>query len=127
MNPLGGPPNYTSLNTLINYIKNNLYFKIVRDNEIIGGIHIQAMNNHHYDLSRIYIKPSEQNKGIGQQSLKFIEKEFPHVTKWTLDTASVCVRNHYLYEKLGYKKTEEMLLDKTSSLYLYLYEKIINN
>lgn len=125
--PAGGPPQYNSVDAQINYIKNNIYFKIVCNDDIIGGINIQAIDNHHYELTTIYIKPSEQKKGIGQEAINFLEKEFPLVTKWTLDTPSVCVRNHHLYEKMGYKKTDKILLDKASSLYLYLYEKIINN
>lgn len=124
--PAGGPPDYDSFDALVNYIKNDIYFKIVNDADIIGGIHVQAIDDYHYYLARIYIKSDEQNKGIGQNAIKFIENEFPLASKWTLDTPSVCVRNHHLYEKMGYKKVDKVLLDKASSLYLYLYEKIIN-
>lgn len=124
--PSGGPPYYDSLDMHIKFIKNDFYYKIVDDDEIIGGIHVQAQEGNHYYLAGIYIKPGEQNKGIGQKAIKFIESEFPYATKWTLDTPSVCVRNHHLYEKVGYKKVDEILLDKASSLYLYLYEKTIN-
>lgn len=123
--PFGGPPGYNSLNDLEDNINKDIYFKILSNGKVIGGIHVTDEGNNHYELTRIFVTPEEQNKGIGQKAINFLEEEFRDVTKWTLDTPSVSVRNHYLYEKMGYKKVNEMLLDEASSLYLYFYEKTI--
>ncbi len=124
--PAGGPPGYDSIDTMINDVNTAIYYKILDDDEIIGGIYIHAIDDNHYELTTIFIDPKVQNRGIGQKAMLFLEKEFPNITKWTLDTPSVCVRNHHVYEKMGYKKVEEILLDEVTSLYLYLYEKTIN-
>lgn len=121
--PSGGPPNYDSKETLLSTINNNIYYKILNNDDIVGGINICVINNEHYELQTIFVDPEIQNKGVGQQSMKFIEEQFPQVKKWTLDTPSPCIRNHHLYEKMGYQKTNEMLLVKELSLYLYFYEK----
>lgn len=123
--PAGGPQGYDSMEAHIKDIKENIYYKIVDDNKIIGGFYVQDMGDNHFYLANIFIKPSEQGRGIGQKAIKFLEAQFPDVTKWTLDTPSVCVRNQHLYEKMGYKRVNKILLDKGTSLYLYLYEKTI--
>lgn len=123
--PSGGPPGYDSIESQIEMIKSHFVFKILCDETIIGGIVVMNNSNSCYELANIYIDPDYQNQGIGQQAIKFIEKEFPDAKKWTLDTPSAATRNHYLYEKMGYIKINEMLLDKNSNLYLYFYEKNI--
>ena len=80
----------------------------------------------HYELSTIFVIPEFQNKGIGQKAILFIEQEFPDAKKWTLDTPSAATRNHYLYEKMGYTKVNEMLIDKKTNLFLYFYEKMVS-
>lgn len=121
--PAGGPPGYDSLDALNKEITENIYFKIMKDGEVIGGVHVTDMDSGHYNLTRIYVEPEAQNKGIGQQAIHFLEEEFSHVVKWSLDTPSVALRNHHLYEKMGYKKVNEMVLDKKTALSLFFYEK----
>ncbi len=121
--PYGGPPGYNSEEAVIKSIEEDKYYKIELDNEIIGGIHVSDLGDNHYELTRIYVTPSEQNKGVGQAAIKFLESTYPDVTKWSLDTPSAATSNHYLYEKLGFVKVNQILLDETSSLYLHFYEK----
>ncbi|MBI9010934.1 MAG: GNAT family N-acetyltransferase [Clostridiales bacterium] len=124
--PAGGPPGYDSLDVLHQEITENMYFKIMKNDKIIGGIHVTDMDSDHYNLTRIYVEPEEQNNGIGQKAINFLEEEFSQVVKWSLDTPSVAKRNHHLYEKMGYRKVNEMILDKATSLSLFFYEKDIN-
>lgn len=124
--PAGGPPGYDSLDALHKEIRENMYFKITNNDKIIGGIHVTDMGSDHYNLTRIYVEPEMQNNGIGQKAIKFIEEEFSQVVKWSLDTPSVAKGNHHLYEKMGYRKVNEMILDKASSLSLFFYEKDMN-
>lgn len=121
--PSGGPPGYNSIDNQIEMIKKHLSYKILDGDTIIGGIVVMNNGNLCYELANIFIDPDYQGKGIGQQAIRFIENEFPNARKWTLDTPSAATRNHYLYEKMGYIKINEMLLDKTTGLYLYFYEK----
>nr|WP_312027401.1 GNAT family N-acetyltransferase [Paenibacillus typhae] len=56
-------------------------------------------------LGRIFIDPLHQNHGYGQESFRFLFQTYPAARKWTLDTPSWALRNHYFYEKLGFIRT----------------------
>jgi GNAT superfamily N-acetyltransferase len=109
----------------LSQIKGGMYYKIVKDGRIIGGIRIFDMKNRHYHLGSIYIHPDFQNCGIGHKAIDFIEKEYPYVQKWSLDTPYKSYRNHCFYEKHGYVKVGETKPEKENGLYLFLYEKSI--
>ena len=101
------------------------YFTIRYDNKIIGGIDIRIFENHHYRLNRIYIATAFQNKGLGSQIMKLIEKQFSNARSWSLDTPQLNTRNQYFYEKFGYIKVgEHRLSDK---LTLFDFEKIMTH
>jgi GNAT superfamily N-acetyltransferase len=76
-----------------------------------------TMKPGHYNLGRIYIDPDYQNKGIGAQTMKFIESAFRDSQKWTLGTPKLAFRNHHFYEKLGYVRIGDDGPDG------YIYEK----
>jgi GNAT superfamily N-acetyltransferase len=71
-------------------------------------------------LEDFCIDPLFQGKGYGYESLVRMEKFYPKCKHWILSTPAYSTKNHYLYEKFGYKKTEE----KCEGL-IYVYEKII--
>lgn len=124
--PNGGPPGYDSVEFQRELIINHMTYNILWDSNIIGSMTITDNGNFHYELSTIFIIPEYQNKGIGQQAIMFIEQEFQDAKKWTLDTPSTATRNHYLYEKMGYTKVHEILIDKKTNLFLYFYEKMVS-
>jgi len=100
-----------------------IYYKILVEDNIIGGVIISDMGGGHYELSRIFIAPDFQNKGIGTQAIQFIEKAFPAAKRWTLDTPCWAYRNQHFYEKMGYVKVGEAAPDKHRWFSLFLYEK----
>jgi GNAT superfamily N-acetyltransferase len=119
----GGPPGYDSVQWQLHIMKKSLYYKILSDGEIIGGIIIFRMGGGHYVLGRIYIDPDYQNQGIGQEAMEFIEQTFPDAEKWTLDTPAWAARNHHFYEKLGYVCVGEQALGADDTA--ILYEKVM--
>lgn len=56
-------------------------------------------------IAALAVLPEYQNKGIAQTALLLIEKKYPDIKTWTLDTIKQESGNCHLYEKLGYKKT----------------------
>jgi len=118
----GGPPGYDSVDWQIWAMRRGIYFKILDDDQIIGGIILFDMRNRHFNLGRIYLDPAYQGRGIGTQAIEFIEDRYPHVKKWTLDTPGWATRNQHFYEKLGYVKVGEELMDG-QDWPLWLYEK----
>jgi GNAT superfamily N-acetyltransferase len=118
-----GPSGYDSIDFQRKLILNNICYKILDKHKIIGGFVLFDKGNSHYRIGNIFIDPKYQNKGIGTLTIQFIEKEFNHVKKWSLDTPYLSYRNHHFYEKMGYKKVGETQLEKGSKFRLFEYEK----
>lgn len=100
----GGPPGYDSPHWQIRMIHEGIYFKILNENNLIGGIIVFKAENSHYVLGRIFIDPGFQNIGIGSQAMRFLEEHFKDARKWTLRTPEWATRNHYFYSKCGFMK-----------------------
>ncbi|MBT2606386.1 GNAT family N-acetyltransferase [Bacillus sp. ISL-53] len=102
-------------------IKKYHHFTILDGETIIGAIDVRG-NDERMHIDKVFIAPSIQNKGAGTAAIQFLEKLFPNVKLWTLYTPYLSFRNHYFYEKFGYKKTKEIEL--TPKLVLFKYEKL---
>ncbi|MEK4347105.1 GNAT family N-acetyltransferase [Paenibacillus sp. FSL P4-0184] len=91
----------------------------------MGGVRIVKKENNTYRVSPIFIMPEYQGMGIAQQVFAIIEQRYNDAKKWELDSIEQEQRNCYLYEKVGYKRTEETkrINDK---LTLVFYEKTID-
>lgn len=118
----GGPPGYDSVDWQVWAMRKAIYYKILDDDRLIGGIILFDMHHRHFNLGRIYIDPDYQDRGIGTLALHFVEKAHPQAKRWTLDTPSWATRNHHFYEKMGYVKVGEEHLEDMA-LWLWLYEK----
>ncbi|MBY6036628.1 GNAT family N-acetyltransferase [Fictibacillus nanhaiensis] len=101
------PPGYSSVE-VTKYMINVLnYFKILFDQEVVGGIIVTLSGKSFARIDRIFVDPSYQGKGIGSTVITLVEKEFPHVRTWDLETSSRQLNNHHFYEKMGYRTTFE--------------------
>lgn len=56
-------------------------------------------------VSALAVLPEFRNRGIAQSALARIEKNYPEIKVWRLDTIEQEKGNCRLYEKLGYKRT----------------------
>ena len=99
----GGPPGYDSVESAREKMHDDIYYKILLDGEIVGGIVVMEMEQGHLHLDLIYVDPQQHDKGIGTQAMTLLEAAHP-AEKWTLDTPTYAVRNQHFYEKLGYVK-----------------------
>jgi GNAT superfamily N-acetyltransferase len=118
----GGPPGYDSVDWTLWAIRAGIYYKILAGDQIIGGVILFDMHKRHFNLGRIFVDPDWQNQGIGTLAIRFVEKAFPYVERWSLDTPEWAVRNHHFYGKLGYVKVGEEV-PEGADIRLYLYEK----
>lgn len=115
-------PACESFETLKDNIEKAHHFTILHEHRhIIGAIDIRG-NNERMHISKIFVDPAIQNKGIGTYSMQYIESIFPDTKLWTLYTPCLSFRNHHLYEKLGYKKVKETPVN--DKLVLFKYEKL---
>ena len=60
-------------------------------------------------LNQIFIVPEFQNHGYAQEAIKAVEGIYPHALRWELDTILQEEKLCYLYEKMGYTKTGQVV------------------
>jgi GNAT superfamily N-acetyltransferase len=67
------------------------------------------------DIESLFIKEEYRKKGIGKALIKFMEKEAreKNILHFHINTNMKNKTARLFYEKLGYKDTGEILLDKT--------------
>lgn len=104
---VGGPPGYNSEHWQGRMMRVGQYYKILADDQIVGGIIIFRKGTRHYELGRIFIDPDFQNQGIGTQAFEFLWQEFPLAKKWTLGTPAWNRRTRHFYKKVGFVEVGE--------------------
>ncbi|MGF2773071.1 GNAT family N-acetyltransferase [Bacillus cereus] len=97
------PPGYFSVEMMEYSIEELDSFKVVMDKEIIGGIIVTISGKSYGRIDRIFVDPVYQGKGIGSHVMKLIEKEYPNIKIWDLETSSRQINNHHFYKKMGYQ------------------------
>ena len=108
---MGGPPGYDSVDWNAGWIEKTPYYKILFDDQIVGGIIVFELAEKHYELGRIWVDPDFQNRGIGQQAVRQMLEAFPEAKKWILGTPSWAIRNQHFYEKMGFVRVRETEVD----------------
>lgn len=99
----GGPPGYDSPNFQIWVMENLTYYKILYEDNIVGGIFLNSRMANHYILERIFVDPRYHNKGIATKAMHSLFNEYPDIL-WTLGTPEWNVRTRHFYERLGFKQ-----------------------
>ncbi|MED3562037.1 GNAT family N-acetyltransferase [Bacillus xiapuensis] len=116
-------PATESWNNFVFRMLTTSHFSIYVNDKLAGGICIVKQADNHNYLYRIFLGSEYQNDGLGSKILRQLEYRYPEVKKWSLDTPKDNQRNRHFYEKLGYKKTGEQIINKY--LTLIDYEKIL--
>lgn len=120
-----GPRNYDSVELRRKCIEDgNRYFKIMLGGEPVGVIGTFLKGND-CRIGVAAIRPSFQNAGAGSAAFELLEREFPAVRRFILDTPYRSFRNHHFYEKLGFRKFRETLEDPATGFTLFHMEKIV--
>ena len=103
----------------------SIYYAIINENTIIGGVNIFKFDEGYY-LCSLFIDSLLQNKGLGSQVMIQLETLHKDRNKWQLETPSSSVQNHHFYEKLGYKHINDMVPDGAPEGFsLRVYEKLL--
>ncbi|MGL5436976.1 MAG: GNAT family N-acetyltransferase [Lachnospiraceae bacterium] len=95
--------------SMLTGMKEYFVYKIIVNGIIVGAISVKEEANHHYYLGALCVIPEYANKGIGQQAMRYLDKEYPHAFHWALETPTDKMQNYYFYMKLGYQVTKEYL------------------
>ena len=96
---------------------------ILEGNKIIGGAFVVGFGKKG-EIGTIFIDPIYQHKDYGKQAIQIIEKAYPKVQKWKLDTPAENYGLHRFYESLGYVKSGEGK-DEKSGIAVFRYEKTV--
>lgn len=97
----GGPPGYDSPEFQNWAMRTLTYYKILYNEEIVGGIILDTGKLDHHILERIFVDPRYHNKGIATKAMILIFNEYTNVI-WTLGTPEWNARTRHFYEKLGF-------------------------
>lgn len=108
---------------ILRQVANDLVYKIMDDNKIIGDVIVRNISEGYYYLRVLSVIPAYQSLGIGTMAIKHIEQENKDWNIWRLVTPEQSYRNRHFYEKLGYKKIGEIA--HSNCLTLINYEKTI--
>ncbi|OAB38591.1 hypothetical protein PMSD_06125 [Paenibacillus macquariensis subsp. defensor] len=100
-------PGFDSLDMHKYHARYGRYYKIINRDILVGVILISTTGREHARIDRLYILPGYQGENIGSDVLLLIEESNPEIKIWTLDTTQKSPRNHYFYEKNGYRLVAE--------------------
>lgn len=114
----GECPGYgRSMESMLQSIEECFVYKIRLEGETIGAISVREQSEGCYYLGALCVVPAFQGKGIGQQAMAFLDREFPQAVHWALETPADKTENHSFYQKHGYKITKEYLDGKVKICY----------
>jgi GNAT superfamily N-acetyltransferase len=100
---------------------NEYYVYILTVNEVvIGTFWTHDVDEDTIELEDFCILPEYQGFGYGYKTLSIMEGMFPKKKRWILGTPFYSLKNHYLYQKAGYKK-----VGTASNETVILYKKLI--
>lgn len=105
----GGPPGYDDgefFRTWLLPYKESIGYKILLDENVIGGLIVWILPEGHNILGTIFVDPNFQDQGVGTQSWSFIEATYPKTKSWRLATPEWAVKNHHFYQKCGFVRVD---------------------
>ena len=117
------PPGLESLEWHQDKIKNGIYYKILDDKNLVGGLYMLAYPDNEMKIEYLFISPDYQGQKIGTKVMALIKEKYKEIKKWFLLTPYKDFGNHQFYEKLGYKKVGEVKPIENSEFKLFQYEK----
>jgi GNAT superfamily N-acetyltransferase len=100
----GGPPGYDKVESESDIIVNFIAYKIVLDNNIIGGLFLIPIEGNKMRFEDFVIDPIYQGHGYGYKVMQLIEEMYPDIKEWQLSTPVFSVGNQHLYTRFGYKE-----------------------
>jgi ribosomal protein S18 acetylase RimI-like enzyme len=98
-----GPPGYDSPGAHARWMSSSDYYKITRENRIVGGVIVVDHDNGRFEMDGIFVDPASHRQGIGSAAIHFLERQYPRAQRWTLGTPGWNTRTPAFYESLGYR------------------------
>ncbi|MBT8374098.1 MAG: GNAT family N-acetyltransferase, partial [Deltaproteobacteria bacterium] len=80
------------------WLNSKTYLKCTKDGSLVGSC-ILDIHDDKGVIVGLHVGPHYMNTGIGSWVLNEIQRLFPKVSIWTLETPDYATRNHHFYEK----------------------------
>ena len=100
------PPLTQTVEELRGDFRTYLFLKAVLDGKIVGSVRGRSKGST-CRISRLFVHPDHQNKGIGRVLMSAVEEKFKSARRYELFTDHKSEKNLALYEKLGYSRFSE--------------------
>jgi GNAT superfamily N-acetyltransferase len=104
--PLIGPPGMVDPKWTKRVIesKESVYYRILLGDRIVGGLIVAADAEKHADENfwRIFVEPTYQDRGIGQEAMRQLYRLHANVRRWRLGTPEFHTKNRHFYERMGF-------------------------
>ena len=97
-----GPPGYDDPEFQIRVMDYFDCYKILLNDETVGGVYVASKTPEHKILERIFIDPDHHRKGFGTKAMELAMEAYTEARLWTLGTPEWNVRTTAFYEKLGF-------------------------
>lgn len=97
---------------------------IYHNGKLIGGAILDCVNYEKNKLERLFISPSDHNKGLGYEAWKIIERDYSKKQGWMLKTPTCLMNNICFYvNKCGFHivKVEDVGAD---GIGMFVFEKL---
>ncbi len=109
----GAPPGLDTIEKHEGWLNTKTYLKCTKNGDLVGSciLQIDGKNGVVFGLN---VGQQHMNSGIGSWIIHEIQRMFPQISIWTLDTPDYATRNHHFYKKNGF--TLMQLTPKDSSL-----------
>lgn len=112
------PPRYDDLTKIKQHIIEHNTWVVREKGQVIAGYICYCRCSCLY-LSKIFVHPEHQRKGLGRELLEHFEKQNGYFPYFTLHTEADNVANAQFYTRMGYQCTnEEVLNDVVLSFYV---------
>ena len=119
----GDPPGIETIEKHEEWLYSNTYLKCTVNGNIVGSciLHIEGQKGLLFGLN---VNKQHMNKGIGSWIISEIQKKFPQVSTWSLETPDYATRNHHFYKKNGFKLEQIKPIDPSLGFGFHKYTKI---
>lgn len=122
----GSPFNESLASLTDKYHRPHNHFLFIKNDDTTIGF-IRVVTDETETIARIApiaIKPEFGGQGFGTEAMLLIEKHFPNVKEWQLDTILQEEKLIHLYSKLGYQKLDKVEPVKPLMDIVYFVKKI---
>lgn len=102
----GGPPDYDSVLWHEQMRESGHLYAVLESGQLLGGVILYCEREERVmHVGRLFIHPQHHRKGSGTAAMLELERLFPDIRLWELDTPVWNGRTNRFYTKLGYRET----------------------